>query len=94
VSAAPQAQPPTFLSSPDGSVVASCEPAGAYLQFWSPDQGFQADDVARGPAAVAKVTFEGSAGGVIMRVSCTSGTPAAQLQQLPAGWDGSRSPDE
>jgi len=95
LSAAPQAQPGTFLSSPDGSVVASCEPAGAYLQYWSPDQGFRADDVARGPAAVAKVTFEGSAGGVIMRVSCTSGTPAAQLEQLPAGGDdGSRSPDE
>jgi hypothetical protein len=95
VSVAPQPPPGTFLSSPDGSVVASCQPAGAYLQYWSPDQGFQADDVVRGPAAVAKVTFEGSAGGVIMRVSCTSGTPAAQLEQLPAGGgDGSRSPDE
>ena len=79
VSTAPQTPAGTFLSSPDGSVVASCGPGGAYLQFWSPDPGFHADDVARGPAAVASVTFEGSGGGVVMRVSCPSGTPVAHL---------------
>jgi hypothetical protein len=70
--------------------VASCQPGGAYLQYWSPDQGFEADDVSRGPAAVATVTFEAPSGGVVMRVSCTSGTPSAQLAALPP--DSSESP--
>jgi hypothetical protein len=81
--AAPQAAAGTFLNSADGSVVASCQPGGAYLQYWSPDQGFNADDVARGPAAVASVTFEGPAGGVVMRVSCQSGTPVAHVVSVP-----------
>src|SRR5215469_5006055 len=81
-SVAPQAAPGTFLSSPDGSVVASCQTGGAYLQFWSPAQGFEADDVSRGPAAVASVTFEGAGGGVVMRVSCSSGTPVAHLSSI------------
>jgi hypothetical protein len=91
-SAAPPPPPGTFLSSPDGSVVASCEPAGAYLQYWSPAQGFEADDVARGPAAVARVTFEGPAGGVVMHVSCAGGTPAAQLTALSPERETSPSP--
>jgi hypothetical protein len=92
---APPAAAETFLTSADGSVMASCLPGGAYLQFWSPDQGFQADDVARGPATVATVTFEGSTGSLIMRVSCSSGAPTAQVTTLPqGGGTGSRSPDE
>jgi hypothetical protein len=89
---AAQAPAGTFLSSADGSVMASCQPGGAYLQYWSPDQGFQADDVVRGPASVAKVTFEGSGGGLIMRVSCPSGTPVAQVTALPPD-DSSESAD-
>jgi len=69
----------TLLQSPDGSVMAACQRAGAYLLYWSPDQGFQADDVFRGPAAIASVTFEGRANEVVMRVSCTSGSPVARL---------------
>jgi len=67
----------TLLQSPDGSVMAVCQAAGVYLQYWSPDQGFEADDVNRGPAAVASVTFEGPASEVILRVSCVSGKPVA-----------------
>jgi hypothetical protein len=81
-SVVPQAAPGTFLSSPDGSVVASCQAGGAYLQFWSPDPGFEADDVARGPAAMATVTFEGAGGGVVMRVSCSTGTPVAHVSSI------------
>jgi hypothetical protein len=82
----------TLLTSADGTVTASCQPGGAYLQVWSPDQGFEADDVARGPATVASVTFEGSGGGVIMHVSCSSGTPVAQVTAIPPGTDDT-SPD-
>jgi len=69
----------TLLQSPDGSVTAECQPAGAYLLYWSPDQGFQVDDVVRGPAATARVTFERLGTGVVMRVSCQGGKPVARL---------------
>jgi len=71
----------TFLESDDGSVTATCQSAGAYLLYWSPNQGFQADNVHRGPAAVTSVTFRGPAHSVVMRVSCSAGTPVAQLDQ-------------
>jgi hypothetical protein len=77
--AAPQSAAPTLLTSADGSVLATCQSGGAYLVYWSPDQGYTADDVARGPAQVASVTFSNTAGGVVMRVSCPSGTPVAHV---------------
>lgn len=70
-----------WLQSADGSVLAVCQSAGAYLQVWSPDQGFHADDVNRGPAAVASVTFEGPASELNLQVSCVSGTPVAHVSQ-------------
>lgn len=69
----------TLLQSPYGSVTAECQPGGAYLLYWSPDQGYQADDVFRGPAALASVTFEGSGNEAVMQVSCKSGSPVARL---------------
>jgi hypothetical protein len=69
----------TLLTSPDGSVMAECLPAGAHLLYWYPDQGFQVDDVNRGPAPVARVTFQGFGGEVVMYVSCRAGTPVARL---------------
>jgi hypothetical protein len=77
--AARQSEAPTLLSSADGSVLASCQSGGAYLVYWSPDQGYTAGNVTRGPASVASVTFSNTAGGVVMRVSCTSGTPVAHV---------------
>ncbi len=78
----------TLLESGDGSVMATCQSGGAYLLYWSPDQGFQADDVSRGPAAVTSVTFRGptASASVVMRVSCPAGTPVAHLYQ-PSGDD-------
>ncbi len=77
--AAPSSVAPTLLTSADGSVLAACQSGGAYLVYWSPDQGYTAHNVTRGPAPVAKVTFSNTAGGVVMRVSCSSGTPVAQV---------------
>jgi hypothetical protein len=73
----------TFLESDDGSVTATCQPGGAYLLYWSPNQGFQADDVHRGPATITSVTFRGPADSVVMRVSCSGGTPVAHLYEEP-----------
>ena len=89
--AVPPTAAPTLLTSADGSVLASCPSAGAYLVSWIPDQGFTADDVIRGPAAVASVTFSNAAGGVVMRVSCASGTPVAHVLSISPGPSPSRS---
>jgi hypothetical protein len=56
------------LTSPGGTLVASCAGARAYLVSWSPQQGFGSSDVVRGPATNAQVT---------MVVSCDAGAPTA-----------------
>jgi serine/threonine-protein kinase len=67
----------TVLTSPGGEVVAACQAGGAYLVSWSPLQGYEIGDVARGPAATARVTFESAATRVTMAVSCSAGVPSA-----------------
>ena len=67
----------TVLSSSGGTVVAQCASAGAFLLSWSPQQGFTASSVARGPATTARVVFAGTASTVTMAVSCASGVPSA-----------------
>jgi hypothetical protein len=79
--AVPAASPSagTVLTSLGGSVLAECRPAGAYLVSWSPVQGYQADDVARGPAATARVVFESSANSVTVTVTCPDGAAGAPV---------------
>jgi len=67
----------TVLSSSGGTVVAQCASAGAFLLSWSPQQGFTASSVARGPATTARVVFTTMANTVTMAVSCATGVPAA-----------------
>jgi hypothetical protein len=67
----------TVLTSSGGTVVAQCAAAGAFLVSWSPQQGFQASSVARGPATTAQVVFATTASRVTMVVSCASGAPTA-----------------
>ena len=77
---APQPAPQpatTVLTSAGGTLVAGCQPAGAYLISWSPAQGYEVSWVSRGPAANAKVVFEGLRNLVTMVVSCRGGVPAA-----------------
>jgi hypothetical protein len=71
----------TLLVSAAGSVMASCQVAGAYLLYWSPDQGYSADDVSRGPTAIASVSFESADAGIVMRVSCDGSVPVAHTFQ-------------
>jgi hypothetical protein len=70
----------TVLTSAGGEVVASCQPAGAYLISWSPLQGYEVDGVIRGPAVTARVTFSPvtvspTTRDVTMVVSCSAGVP-------------------
>ena len=67
----------TPLSSEGGTVVAICEPAGAYLLSWSPAQGYEVDRVVRGPAAQASVRFDSFMRQVTMNITCPSGTPVS-----------------
>ncbi len=70
-------QTSTLLASAAGTVVASCGPAGAYLNSWSPAQGYGSDQVLRGPGPAAEVTFDAGAHALTMRVSCRGGVPVA-----------------
>jgi hypothetical protein len=90
--AAGQSPAGTLLVSGDGTVMATCQAGGAYLLYWSPDQGFKADDVFRGPAAITSVTFRGPTSSVVMRVSCPAGTPVAHLYR-PSDYGGGGSDD-
>jgi hypothetical protein len=67
----------TVLASSAGTVVATCQAAGAYLISWSPQQGYEVGDVFRGPAATASVQFESRSAEVTMKVSCSAGVPSA-----------------
>ena len=67
----------TVLASSAGTVVATCQTAGAYLISWSPQQGYDVDNVSRGPAATASVHFESLANEVTMTVTCSAGVPSA-----------------
>jgi len=83
--------PGVLLASPDGTAVATCARGAAYLVYWSPQQGYEADQVVRGPRPVASVAFRNSAGGgVVLSVSCRGATPAEHLAPIqPDGsWSG------
>jgi hypothetical protein len=67
----------TVLTSPGGTVVASCAGTRAYLVSWSPQQGFGSGGVVRGPAINAQVTFTDGQLTVTMIVSCDTGAPTA-----------------
>jgi hypothetical protein len=86
-SPSPQSQGGTVLSSQGGTIVAGCESAGAYLESWSPQQGFEAKSVVRGPGATAQVAFRSSQSTVTMMVSCSAGVPSATTQ-VQNSWGG------
>ncbi|HEX6853697.1 MAG TPA: hypothetical protein VF204_00240 [Streptosporangiaceae bacterium] len=79
---APVSTPPpagTLLSSAGGSVLAACQADGVYLISWSPQPGYEADDVSRGPGATARVLFIAGIHGLRMVVSCTGSVPSASV---------------
>jgi hypothetical protein len=83
-----------LLTSPDGNADAVCESTGAYLLYWSPQPGFEVDQVNRGPTAVASVVFRGDRGGILMKVSCQGGVPVKKLSDVGSGDDGGPGHDE
>jgi hypothetical protein len=61
------------ISTQGGSVVAECRDGQAYLVGWSPAPGYKASDIKRGPAATAKLEFEGHERKVKVSVVCSAG---------------------
>ena len=90
VTATPQATPQSTTStsppsggslvvSPGGTVMASCQSGLAYLQYWSPSPGYQADDVIRGPAARASIGFEHLTSEYAISVTCSGSKVVAYV---------------
>jgi hypothetical protein len=71
------------LSSLGGTVVARCQTGGTYLVYWSPAPGYRVDNVVRGPAQPARVSFEGQGREVKVSVTCVNGTPQATTREEP-----------
>ena len=90
---APATSSGTLLSSPGGSVLAGCAGSGAYLISWSPQQGYAADNVVRGPAAAARVVFLAGQAGVSLTVTCTGSVPSAVVSPVNGDDDGGQPGD-
>ncbi len=83
----------TLLTSTGGSVLAGCAGPAAYLISWSPQQGFAADDVVRGPAAEARVVFLAGSAGVRLTVTCAGGVPTDVVRPVQSDDDGGQPGD-
>jgi hypothetical protein len=59
--------------------MASCQSGLAYLQSWTPTQGYTADDVIRGPAAQASIGFDRTTSEYKISVTCNGLTPVASV---------------
>ena len=60
-------------------MLAACQKGDVYLVSWSPQPGYEADDVIRGPGATARALFMAGIRGVRMVVSCTGSVPSASV---------------
>jgi hypothetical protein len=77
-----------LVSSAGGTVMTSCQSGLAYLQYWSPAQGYRAHDVFRGPALQASVGFESLNSEAEIRVTCNGSHPVAHvLNDSSGGWN-------
>ncbi|MEN3305602.1 MAG: hypothetical protein V7603_1804 [Micromonosporaceae bacterium] len=79
----PRAGPVRTVAGRGGTVEAQCTGASVYLRSWSPDQGYQVDDVHRGPARVVSVKFSVPGRESTLRVRCVQGVP-----QVDTTWHG------
>jgi len=70
------------LSSSGGTVTAGCYADGTTrLDSWSPRQGYQVEEVHRGPAREVEIKFESDDAEVKGRIHCTGGHPTARWEQ-------------
>jgi hypothetical protein len=76
--------PSQTIETAGGTVVAQCVP-GAYLVYWSPALGFRSDEAYRGPAAEARVTFQGNGREIKIRVTCVGLTVHPSIEDETSG---------
>ena len=69
-SAPPKPQVTQVINTAGGTVVARCEAGQVTLRSWTPAQGFEVDDVERGPAERARVEFETEHDEIKVEVRC------------------------
>jgi hypothetical protein len=74
-SASPSAGPPRQFTTYGGVLTARCTGQLAYLVSWSPAPGYRVDDVHRGPATLAQVSFVSATQRLAFGVRCVSGVP-------------------
>ena len=75
--------PERLLTSRGGTVVARCHRGGGvYLVYWTPAQGYRAEDVIRGPAAMARLVFEGREHHYRILVACVDSVPRASIRDI------------
>ncbi|WP_326637343.1 hypothetical protein OG884_26735 [Streptosporangium sp. NBC_01755] len=82
VTATPVAEPgeSRVITTAGGRVIARCKDGLVTLRSWSPAQGFQTDDVERGPADRARVEFESEETEVKVEVNCAAdGSPVHRV---------------
>jgi serine/threonine-protein kinase len=70
------------LSSPGGSVLATCADGKATLTDWQPAAGYEVERVDAGPALTALIIFKGLTQRYRMRISCVAGEPTAFVLPL------------
>lgn len=65
------------LTTAGGTIVAVCDAGLVTLKVWTPNAGFEAEKVQRGPAAVASLRFKARGGGgdVRAQVTCAGTEP-------------------
>lgn len=69
------------LTTEGGYVVARCESAQAYLVYWSPAQGYRAEDVQRGPTETASLHFTGASREIEVKITCLAGEPRLSVEE-------------
>jgi hypothetical protein len=77
-----------------GTVTARCGTDGVTLLAWSPAQGYRAEDLVRGPVAVASLTFESAAREYAVTVVCEGGGPVAHTAEDDRGRGRGRGRDD
>jgi len=84
--ATPTAPPPATTSpahtpnrktfaSPGGSIFARCDGDAAYIDSWTPNQGYALRDVDEGPDHEAEAKFVGRGGSFEIKIRCVDGRP-------------------
>jgi hypothetical protein len=69
------------LAAGGGIVTARCDGGQVTIMAWTPAQGYRADDLNRGPAVTAALTFTSDRLEYAVTVTCEAGAPVAHSEK-------------